>query len=95
MIEGWTSATAGIFKHWDRVKSPLNGHACMHIKGNDRPGDTWFVGEIQFSSVYDEDNETAYMTRMDCEFKACADDLENWFEKLILRESKMIEDRKK
>jgi len=78
MIKGWSEATAGIFRHWDRYKKMLSGNACMHIVLHGE----LFTGIIQLSPEFDPDLSVIYKT-VKRSFEECTDDLEGHWEDLI------------
>ncbi len=90
MIEGWTAnqfdATSGATT-WIRVKSLLNGNACMIIQGIKNK---WYMGSIQMSPIYDNTTRGIAKTPVFKDFKECSNTLHSWWMQFIKQESELI-----
>jgi len=97
MIKGWVedniTYNLNMTAKWDRVKTILNGHACMCIIQIKKVGDTpdTFSGHIQLKSVFEVGHPDIHRTEIYEDFKECAEDIEGWWEDLIGKEFGLIE----
>jgi hypothetical protein len=74
----WTRDVSGTFHHWNM--QVLQGHACLHIQGNE---DIGYTGHIQLNHSYNPDLNHIFKSSPTVKLNKCARILENEWHKLI------------